>query len=758
MELTMPNRFWILLILIFSIMLWGLPPSSRAGENILSLGSETTKEPWEIEALELSYDKDSDVYTAVGEVVIKKEKKVLKSDYAWVNRKTMIAEARGNVEFKSEGDELRGDEVTFDLEKQTGEVKKGRLFLKSNNFHVTGEEIWKTGESSYRIQNGTVTSCDGEDVPWEIRARELSVTIEGYGQIWDSSFRVKDFPILYFPYMIFPAKTKRQSGLLMPDPGYSSRDGLTLNLPFFWAISDNTDATFNEYYMSRRGLMQGAEFRYALSPFSKGTLMVDYLFNDWGSEEQFQNNNILKPYTERYWFRSKINQRLPANMDLKMDLDWVSDQDFLKEFKGKPNGLDQNRRYFLSEFSRDLDDETQLLRRNTALFTKTFGTYQFTGGFAYYQQPDQPSNALNQLPYARFDNIKQVLWKDIYYQWGSSYNNYWRETLDRGQVLELTPTAYYPFKFKSYLNLEGSMGLTETLYQVDNKQSESVDSFGNRAVPNLRLDLSTDIQKIFNFSGEEVQKIKHNLRPQIIYNYVPDIKQDSLPSFVSPISTVNTVTYYLINTLTAKSLLGKGGQGEDLFGYRDFVQFKLYQTYSLSPGTFTTHTTTGGTTTPITTTTNIAGTIITSTTDPGGTTITTTTPALSDVTGELELTPYPNLSLRASAAWSPYTGQIDTQTYNLTLLDKKGNSGYLEYLATSGNQSRQINANLTWKINPIWSANFQTNYSLDQNRNYGTNIGVTYTKQCWGVKLSYSSNPIDTSLMLSLTLKGLGEF
>ena len=63
-----------------------------------------------------------------------------------------------------------------------------------------------------------------------------------------------------------------------------------------------------------------------------------------------------------------------------------------------------------------------------------------------------------------------------------------------------------------------------------------------------------------------------------------------MPSFVSPIGKVNTVTYYLINTFTSKSLLGKGGQGEDLFGYRDFVQFKLYQTYDINAaqGTYTT--------------------------------------------------------------------------------------------------------------------------------------------------------------------------
>jgi LPS-assembly protein len=733
----MPTRFWTFVILISSIIIWGLPLSSPAKDTILSLGSETSKEPWEIEAQELTYDKNTDIYTAVGEVVIKKDKRVLKCDYAQINQNTMIAYARGNVEFKAEGDELRGEELTFDLNKQTGEVKKGRLFLKGNNFHVTGEQILKTGESSYQIQDGTVTTCDGENVPWEIKAKELSVTIDGYGQVWHSSFRVKNLPVLYLPYMIFPAKTKRQSGFLLPQPGYSSRDGVTLDLPYFWAISDNTDATFNEYFMSRRGFMQGAEFRYALSPYSKGTFMLDYLFKDGASEEEFEKNNIQKPYTERYWFRSKINQRLPGNMDFKMDLDWVSDQDYLKEFRGTPNGLDRNRSYFLSEFFRDLDDETQINRRNTAVFTKTFGTYQFTGGFSYYQELDQANNVLNQLPYVRFDGTKQILWKNIYYQWGSSYYNYWREKLDRGQVVDLTPTVYYPLKLKNYLNLEGSIGLNETLYQVDNKQSESVDSFGTRAVPNYRMDLSTDIQKIFDVSGKEVQKIKHNLRPQVVYNYVPDIKQDSLPSFVSPIGKVNTLTYYLINTLTAKSILGKGGQGEDLFGYRDFFQFKLYQTYDFNAA---------------------QGAYTITTLNADGSTTTTTTQSFSNIYGELEINPGSNLTFRATLGWSPYSGKMDSQSYNLALWDNKGSRAYLEYLSTSGDQYRQINANLSWKINSIWSANFLTRYSLDQNKNYETSVGLAYTQQCWGVKLYYSDTPDNQKIVLSLSLKGLGEF
>ena len=437
----------------------------------------------------------------------------------------------GHVKFTSAGDEMQGEELTVDLKTKNGELQKGHLFLKENHFYVTGEEIYKIGEGSYRVLNGTVTSCDGENVPWEIKAKEILVTVEGYGQAWSPSLRIRDFPVLYSPYMVFPAKKERQSGILMPEFGQSSRDGFTLNLPFYWAISKSSDATFYEDMMSRRGFMQGLEYRYILSAQSKGTLMLDYLPHDGVSQEEFDKGNIHEPYSQRYWFRSKMNQGLPSGMDLKMDLDWVSDQDYLKEFKGNPFGLDRNRRTFLSDFNRDLDDETQILRRNAAVLNKNFGTTNFTGGFTYYQDPTYTNNVLNQLPFARLDSTKQELWKNFFLQWGSSYNYFYREELDRGQVLELTPTVYYPYKFKSYLNLEGSLGVNETLYQVSNRQSDSVDSWGNRSVPNFRLDTSTDFQKIFNLSGEEGQKLKHNIRPQIIYNYIPEINQDCTPQF-----------------------------------------------------------------------------------------------------------------------------------------------------------------------------------------------------------------------------------
>jgi len=746
----------------FAWLIWFLflgVPWVAAQEALFSGDSQSEKAPWEIEALELNYDKDTDTYTAIGEVAIKKGDRVLKSDYARLDRKTMIAEARGKVEYTSGGDELRGDQLTIDLKKQTGEVEKGRLFLKKNNYHVTGSRIWKTGESTYRVLDGTITSCDGEDPPWIITAKDFEVTVEGYGELYQASLRARNIPVLYTPYLIFPVKTKRQSGLLMPEPGYSNPNGLTLNVPFFWAIRDDLDATFYQYFMSNRGYMQGAEFRYVSGPNSKGAVMADYLFKDRLSEEEFKAGQINAPYNERYWFRGKVNQELPKGYVLKVDLDWVSDRDYLNQFRGAANGLDRNRPYFLNEFGRDLDDQTVLDRRNTFIVTRSLGNYNFTGGFQYFQELDNTDDALNQLPYLRFDSLKYELGKNFFLQWISNYNYYWRKKLDRGQFLELNPTFSYPYKFQNVLNTETSVGVNQVFFQVENKSSNAVEDGGARTVPHLKLDLSTDIQRVFDVSDQSLRKIKHSIRPQVIYDFIPEVTNynttDSLPTFIFPLIKTNTITYQLNNTLTAKNFIGSGKDGEDLHSYLDFIYFKLYQTYDLNEAARDEKTPRffGTTTTGITGTTPVTGITGTGTTGTVG-----ARRPFSNLTGELEIIPSPFIRFRSYAGWSPYDNQFDTQVHTLSLNTPGGSWAALEYQTVSGNQFRQLNSSLLWKINPTWTANFLNKFSIDQNKNYETSLGLAYTHQCWGIKATYLDTPDNKQFLISLSLKGLGEF
>ena len=89
----------------------------------------------------------------------------------------------------------------------------------------------------------------------------------------------KKMPVMYTPYFYYPARKKRQTGLLLPEAGISDRWGIYYNQPFFWAIDKSSDATFYGQYMDKRGLRPGVEYRYYLDDWSKGTWMVDGLFD-----------------------------------------------------------------------------------------------------------------------------------------------------------------------------------------------------------------------------------------------------------------------------------------------------------------------------------------------------------------------------------------------------------------------------------------------------------------------------------------------
>lgn len=76
-----------------------------------------------------------------------------------------------------------------------------------------------------------------------MNAEQAVVEIDGYAQLFHSTFDVKNTGIFYSPFMVLPAKTTRQSGLLPPDYGISDKRGFYYTQPYFWAIDESHDMT-----------------------------------------------------------------------------------------------------------------------------------------------------------------------------------------------------------------------------------------------------------------------------------------------------------------------------------------------------------------------------------------------------------------------------------------------------------------------------------------------------------------------------------
>jgi LPS-assembly protein len=673
----------------------------------------------------------------------------------------MEAEAWGNVRFTSGQDRLTGTRLKMDLDKGVGIVYGGTLFIKESHFYITGGEIQKTGEGSYYIDDGCFTTCDGDLPAWKITGRDLKVKMDGYGTVRHAALWTKSVPVLYVPFLVFPAKTERQTGFLVPQVSNSNRNGFEYSQPFFWAINDSSDATFYESYMARRGLKHGIEYRYVLTPESKGAAMFDFLDDrqiDDGTIQEDSNRYHYEGFRgddedrlnrDRWWFRMKSDQELPGGFKAKLDTDLVSDQDYLREFTGGYSGFDSTDSYFEKEFGRDLDDYTDTVRLNQLSLNRNWNQYSLNSDLRWYddvitRKNSDPNTTLQRLPHIQFDGSKQQLVvSPLYFDLESSYDYFWRDHGTRGHRADLHPRLYYPLRVLKYFDLEPSIGFRETLWQVEEYDDETPrdeDELLTREVFDVRADLSTEFWKTLSLKGRNIDRIRHTVKPRVIYDYMPVQEQGDYPNFegIDRLDEKNILTYSITNYFTARSIkrparaietqIGSSDEPvSPLYRYRDVCRIKFSQSYDIEEAR---QDETTGDNRPF-----------------------------SDIKGELEFRPYGCLDVDGDMSWSPYDSEIKTYNTTLTLCDRRGDRASVDYIYSRGDRE-SILANALLRLFHPLSVYGEHERNIRDGQDVKTVVGFKYEPQCWSLDLSYTDDrAMDTQeYFVKVSLYGLGEF
>ena len=735
---------------IISVVVFSISSASAAP---LSLPRDSDL-PYHIRADTLRYDDATKTYQARGHVTITRGDQTLKADAVDIDDQSKEAKAWGDVRFFSGKDWLTGSRIQIDLDGGTGTVYQGSLFIQESHFYIRGDEIHKTGKDSYYIKEGRFTTCDGDSPAWEITGKDLRLTAEGYGTAKHLALRAKSIPVLYTPFFVFPAKKKRQTGLLMPQIGDSNRNGFEYTQPFFWAINESSDATFYEYYMADRGLQHGLEYRYMLTPQSKGAAMYDFLYDrqiDDGTSDfkGFTGDNEDRSNRKRWWFRMKGDQALGAGFNAKLDLDIVSDQDYLREFDKGYTGYEHADRYFLKEFGRELDDRTDTVRLNQLNVNKTWERYSLNTNLRWYddvilRNNDDPDTTLQALPNIQFDGSKQPLAETpLYFDLQASYDYFWRDSGTTGHRTDMHPRLYYPSTLFNYLDFEPSFGVRETLWQVEKYENEDPagkDHFESRTLFDFRADLSTELSRVFNVTAHNVDKIKHAIRPQVVYEYVPVPNQEDYPNFegIDRIEEKNLVAYSLTNHFTARMHKQPKPGEKDLEGepeapsippqyrYDDFCRIKFTQSYDIIEARRST--------------------------DGSG-----KRRPFSDINGEVEFKASRYLDLDGDVLWSPYDGQFKSYNTLLALGNDRGDSALVDYRYTR-DRTRSISTQVNVKLLDPFSAYWEYERDLKDGQQIETVVGFKYEPQCWSFNVRYTRDrTIDSrEFFFEISLHGLG--
>ena len=501
----------------------------------------------------------------------------IKADRMTYDLNSGTVQVNGKVLIEIGTDQLAADSGLVNLKQETGQFDNAVIIRQEKDLHFEGKKIEKTGELTYRIEDGWIITCklkDGEVPPWSFKAAETEITDNGYAYLKHATFRIKDVPVLYTPIMILPAKRNRQTGLLFPLASISDRNGFGMELPFFMDISPSSDITLYPHYLAKRGLLAGAEGRYVLDQGDKGTVMASFLADDLEAEGRYT-------YTDqnRYWLRAKADQQI-GEWVTRLDVDLLSDHDYLSEFDFGRTGLSTSDRYYLEQFGRGLQDKTVEQRTNALRTLRSWGN-----GMSLQANVDgiddvrdEKTKNSTQSPLWKLPEIKHngrfALYDEVNtdLSWNTDYVHYWRDKGVGAQRIDLYPkvTTAMPF-WAQRLNASVSVGARDTMYSVNSNGDKTWDdsSSENRLFGSVESEVSTLLRKDFTSDGESWS---HALRPFLKHTYVTD--DDKLvPQFdeVDSFGNQNSLTYGLNNFFTT---------GEEQ-AERDYAYVKIQQSYDL---------------------------------------------------------------------------------------------------------------------------------------------------------------------------------
>lgn len=698
--------------------------------------------PVNIEANSIAYYEDEDTVHAVGKVVITFSRGFLKADTVMLNRVTNMALAEGQVLVHSDQDVLEGEKVLFNVVTKTGTATDGKMFFALNHLYIKGEKIEKKAEATYRLENATVTTCDGKNPDWSIACSELDLTIDGYGVVKHGRFLTGDVPVFYMPYFVFPAKTTRQSGLLPPLFTYSSdKNGMDVELPIYWVISESTDATFYERYMEKRGFKQGVEFRYFPSPETFGTLYVDYINDHKRITETF--GSMSRDWQEdrnRWSFYLNHETTFPFGFTLRSDIRHVSDHWYFRDFSSY--------NYYLSNYSQSgetrfrrvsfLGDESLGSLNSTVRLTKNWSMYNLTALVSHTDDFTSPDNkaTLQAYPVVTVTGFRQPLFKSpLQLEFNATYVNFYRQEGQKGHLWEINPTLYLPVNIGPYAQATATSGFRGSYWERTDSGTDTGDTYGNRQAFPFGASLSTEINRIFVVGSPEkvgIEKIKHAIRPEIFYNYtyVPDnASQERGPDFLTRIGFQNSLTYALTNTIVSRM---RGADGKT--SYHQMMRLMLAQTYNILENKREV--------------TGVDGDI---------------QRPFGDVLVELDLTPIPNFSLAARNVYSVNYSAWQASNYDLTVYDNRGDHLSLGYRNTQSlgyNTKQTILEEVNLYLKASMTSSIDAIYILRKNlldrKTIESTYGIKYRKQCWSVELRVSSLENDTLVMAYISLLGLG--
>lgn len=276
---------------------------------------------------------EKSVYHAKGNVKVFQGDKTMIADEIIYDKTTNFIHAIGNVTLSEGGTVMECSELEYNTETESGIFTDARGFIPPYNW-IKAAKLNRLSPYTYNMEDVSFTTCDGDRPDWSFKASEANLTVGGYISSWHTTARIKDVPVLYTPYFVYPVKTERETGFLIPDLGYNSDMGPYIKPKFFWNLGVDQDATITALLPANAPVLYGLEHRYIPSNRSSIYTYAEYTDDEKMFPEETSGGDYnLSTKPGRFFIYNKSNVKLSDKLYFRSFIDTVSDYEYLSDYQ-----------------------------------------------------------------------------------------------------------------------------------------------------------------------------------------------------------------------------------------------------------------------------------------------------------------------------------------------------------------------------------------------------------------------------------------
>ena len=245
------------------------PPAIKKSPYAIAREKSTEQKQMLVQADEIDYDYTNHRVAAVGNVQIYYNGSTLEADKVIYDETTKRLHAEGNARLtEADGKVTYGQIMDLSDDYRDGFVDSLRLDAPEQT-RMAAVRAERTAGNFTVFHNGVYTACAPcKDNPlkppeWQVKAvRIIHDQNEKMVYFEDANLEFWGHPIAWMPYFSMPDPTvKRKTGMLVPMLSSNSKYGFALEVPYYFALAPNYDATFAPMITTKQGPMLQGEFR-----------------------------------------------------------------------------------------------------------------------------------------------------------------------------------------------------------------------------------------------------------------------------------------------------------------------------------------------------------------------------------------------------------------------------------------------------------------------------------------------------------------